>query len=136
MNGVVRIDQIFAWVITDKSDGTEGIPAWQNGGTWMPMVGADMDRMKSLRPAAQQVADMHGAEVRLTQFSTRRVIARLQPSGAWNDPTSTVSHKQALAADFDHEPEAVSVFGDVFDYCDKCGFAVTPDGKLHRETER
>ena len=51
------------------------------------------------------------------------------------DPgTLNPSHEQVLAADFDHPPAPISVFGGSYDYCETCGFAVTPDGKLHAQT--
>ena len=53
-----------------------------------------------------------------------------------DDPaTLTPTHGEVLAADFDHKPKSVSVFGEEFDYCATCGFAVTPDGTLHAETK-
>lgn len=66
----LKIETMFAYVAND--DEGEGIAAHFTPGTgWMPLVGADMDRMNSLRPIAQALADKGGQDIRLVQFQTR-----------------------------------------------------------------
>lgn len=64
------IDAIYAWVATDP-DGGEGICSFQLGDTHMPLVGADMDRIKSLRRFAESVRRISGYPVRLVRFGSR-----------------------------------------------------------------
>jgi hypothetical protein len=64
------IEAIYAWVATEP-DGGEGICSMQIGDTHMPLVGADMDRMKSLRPHAEFIHKMGGYPVRLVRFGSR-----------------------------------------------------------------
>lgn len=78
MNGQVHIDQMYAYVVMDD-DNTEGIPAFMNGNTAMPMVGADMDRVKSLNPIAQKLAAELGKKVTLVRFSVRQEIEVFDP---------------------------------------------------------
>lgn len=40
----------------------------------MPLVGADMARMDSLRPAAEMVSRETGKRLRLIEFSTRQEL--------------------------------------------------------------
>jgi hypothetical protein len=64
------IDALYAWVATEP-DGGEGICSAQIGGTHMPLVGANMDRIKSLRLYAEAVRRMSGYPVRLVRFGSR-----------------------------------------------------------------
>lgn len=73
MNGQERIDEMFAFIVVDD-DGTEGIPATYLGNTLYPLVGADMKRVESLRPAAEDYARSSGKPVRLVRFSTREEL--------------------------------------------------------------
>jgi hypothetical protein len=71
--GQLRIEQMYAFVALDPADNTEGIPAFQGpGGVAMPMVGADMKRVDSLRPVAEQmVRDYPGLKITLCRFEIR-----------------------------------------------------------------
>lgn len=71
MKGQRRIEQMYAFVVVD-ADGTEGIPAFTGtDGTPMPMVGADMKRVDSLRPIARGIAVALGKPVTLCRFEIR-----------------------------------------------------------------
>jgi hypothetical protein len=48
------IDALYAWVATNP-DGNEGVCSMQLGAVHMPLIGADMDRVKSLRGAIRPV---------------------------------------------------------------------------------
>lgn len=78
MNGEVKIDQMFAYIVVDD-DNTEGIPAFDGGGITMPMVGADMARIESLNPLAEVMAKRLGKKVTLVRFSVREVIEVFEP---------------------------------------------------------
>ena len=44
-----------------------------------PLIGADMARIESLRPAAQAVADFRGMPVRLVRFSVLEDLEEVNP---------------------------------------------------------
>lgn len=72
-HGQLRIEQMYAFVMVDPADNTEGVPAFADPTTGfpMPMVGADMKRVDALRPIAQQLARQGGAKVTLCRFEVR-----------------------------------------------------------------
>lgn len=81
MNGQTRIEQMYAFIIVD-TDGTEGIPAFTTAsGMAMPLVGADMNRVNSLFPLAQALADSHGKPIELVKFTNREHLNLIQPKG-------------------------------------------------------
>lgn len=64
---------MWAWVVTE-ADGGEGIPAMTmnipgNGPTFMPMIGADETRIRSLESHARHIAEQSGVPVRLVRFT-------------------------------------------------------------------
>lgn len=78
MRGQVHIDTMYAYIVMDDDD-TEGIPAFMNGNTAMPMVGADQARIESLDPIAQQLATELGKKVTLVRFSVREEVKVIEP---------------------------------------------------------
>ena len=70
------IDALYAWVATEP-DGGEGLcaaslPSPVNGRMMMmPLIGADLDRIKSLRDYAEMTRKLTGYPVRLVRFSRR-----------------------------------------------------------------
>lgn len=70
------IDAVYAWVCTEP-DGGEGIPAVTIGGITLPLVGADMDRMKSLRSFAETARQASGLPMRLVRFGRREDLEEL-----------------------------------------------------------
>lgn len=66
-----KIQQLYAFIATDAM-GVEGVMAFvDNNGNWLPMVGADLSRIESLRPVAQAMADSIKVKVKLALFSVR-----------------------------------------------------------------
>jgi hypothetical protein len=80
VKGKLRIDEIFAFIVTD-TDGTEGVAAFlaPKSGGWMPMVAADRARVDSLMPMARDLARHGGVTIRLTRFSTREILEEIKP---------------------------------------------------------
>jgi hypothetical protein len=70
------IDALYAWVATEPS-GDEGVCSMQLGAVHMPLIGADMDRVKSLREHAELVRQATGYPVRLVRFSRREDLEEL-----------------------------------------------------------
>jgi hypothetical protein len=70
------IDALYAWVVTEP-DGGEGVASAQIGDTHWPLIGADMDRVKTLRMFAEAVRRQTGYPVRLVRFSQREKLEEL-----------------------------------------------------------
>jgi hypothetical protein len=69
--------ELYAWIVTE-SDGGEGVAAFTLPGIGtMPLVGADMERIASLREWAEKIRKETGFPVRLVHFGTRDVIEEL-----------------------------------------------------------
>lgn len=70
------IDSISAWVSRDE-EGNEGICGFNSPLGWMPMIAADEERLKSLRPFAEDVARTTGRPVYRVQFYLRREVENI-----------------------------------------------------------
>lgn len=76
-----RIEKLYAYIAHEEGDpNDEGVTALQTrGGGWAPMVGADEARMMSLKPAAQEMANVSGISIALVEFSTKTVLETIEP---------------------------------------------------------
>lgn len=73
------IDQIFAFIATGEN-GDEGITGFlAKDKTWMPMVGADIDRVNSLEALAQHIANETKSEIKLLFFSKKELVKVFKP---------------------------------------------------------
>jgi hypothetical protein len=72
-----RVSAMYAFLALDADD-DEGVPAILVGTTMMPLVAADADRLKSLRPVARNLA-RSGTPIRLARFTRREDIELLEP---------------------------------------------------------
>ncbi|GAH63416.1 unnamed protein product [marine sediment metagenome] len=78
-----RIDQMYAFIVEDSGPDDEGVIGIQSmegeGGQriWLPLVGADMSRVNSLKPIAQGIGQQIGKKVKLVQFSNRRDLEEI-----------------------------------------------------------
>lgn len=66
----LEITAIFAWVVTQPNGG-EGIAGITESGITMPLIGADVDRVRSYRWHALWLRKATGYGVRLVRFSSR-----------------------------------------------------------------
>ncbi len=66
-----RIEEMYAFVAEDTGPDDEGVVAMSVGGVMMPMVGADMARVESLRPIAENISKRTGKKVKLLRFTQR-----------------------------------------------------------------
>ena len=71
------ITEMWVWVCTE-SEGEEGIPAIQTWQGPMPLVGADRERIESLRPYAESVALELGLPVKLVRFTGMEVLEHIE----------------------------------------------------------
>lgn len=73
-----KITKMWAYTITEDN-GDEGIIAFtMDNGMWMPLVGADMDRVVSLQPYAEKTAKIVGKPYNLLKF---KIIERYNENG-------------------------------------------------------
>lgn len=73
---MLRIDTMFAFIAQGPEG--EGVVAFREGDVWVPMVGADMERAKSLRPIAQAMATKGDITINFVKFSTRETLETFQ----------------------------------------------------------
>ena len=66
-----RIEEMFAFVAEDSGPDDEGVVGMATGSGWMPLVGADMARVESLKPIAQDIASQTGKKIKLIHFTNR-----------------------------------------------------------------
>jgi hypothetical protein len=70
------INTLYAWIATEP-DGGEGLATMILNGMFMPMIGADRERVQSLRPHAEWVHDVTGCPIKLKAFTVGVVIDEL-----------------------------------------------------------
>lgn len=74
----LKIERMYAFVAIDEH-GDEGIPAFSHGPMMLPMVGADMTRIESMRTMAQNIANTTGQSMRLVIFEKREELDWITP---------------------------------------------------------
>lgn len=80
----LSIDTIHAYIAVD--DEGEGITGFAGpDGRWMPMLAADEDRIKSLRPMAQELATLTGKRIVLAKFSVREDMEYIEPGDLFKE---------------------------------------------------
>lgn len=72
-----KIAALYAWV-AEEPDGGEGVCSGFIGGVQMPLIGTDMDRIKSLRPFPRQARVLSGYPIRLVRYAHREVLEELE----------------------------------------------------------
>lgn len=73
-----RVEQLYAFIAED--DDQEGIPAANLlPGFMIPLVGADMARIDSMREVAQDIATSSGKTLRLCRFEVRTELEVFEP---------------------------------------------------------
>jgi hypothetical protein len=77
-----RIDEVFVFIVTDGEG--EGVPAIRHDDMVLPLFGADVARVESLKAAAARVARQSGKAVKLVRFTQRQELATFDPViGKW-----------------------------------------------------
>ncbi len=75
-----KIKEMFAFIVEDKGPDDEGVIAFESRSKttgeslWLPLVGADMARVESLRPFAEGIGRQIGKRVKLCKFNNRQEI--------------------------------------------------------------
>lgn len=67
----LRITELYAFVAKDEN-GHEGIMAFQTPeGVYMPLIGADIERVHYLKPLADKVAAQSGKQYEIRYFTQK-----------------------------------------------------------------
>lgn len=75
-----RINELYAYVVADKDEDDEEIPAFTGrNGMLYPMVGADIERANSLHGMAQKLATESGKPIKLIHSTGIEIVETLQP---------------------------------------------------------
>lgn len=73
-----KITELYAWVCTED-DGGDGVPATKLGNLVYPLIGADKQRVESMRPHALKVAQITGRPIKLMKFSKMEFVEQVEP---------------------------------------------------------
>jgi hypothetical protein len=73
-----KIKEIWAYVSEDEK-GEEGICGFNDPRTnqWVPMICADEERLKSLKPFAHQISVVTKRNVKIVKFHTREDVGEI-----------------------------------------------------------
>jgi hypothetical protein len=74
-----KIDQLFAFICEEAPE-DEGVMGMQmSDGSWMPFVGADMKRVESLVPHADQISILANKPYKIVKFKIDQIIEKPVP---------------------------------------------------------
>jgi len=71
---VPRIEEMYAFVAEDSGPDDEGVVAMSVRDVMLPLVGADMARVESLRPIARNISAETGKRIKLLHFTHREEL--------------------------------------------------------------
>lgn len=71
-----RIKTIHAFISIDQDDEEGVIGQLMPDGTWMPLICADEERLLSIRPMAEKIAQT-GIKVKLVRFTQREDVEEI-----------------------------------------------------------
>jgi len=76
-----RVERLWAWISTANPGDDEGVIAVldERTGIYLPLVGADEDRVRSLRPRAELAVEVSGRSAQLVRFDVRTNVETLKP---------------------------------------------------------
>lgn len=66
-----RIEEMYAFVAEDSGPEDEGLVGMATSSGWMPLVGADMARVESLKPIAKNISARTGKKIKILHFTQR-----------------------------------------------------------------
>jgi len=72
-----KIKEIYAFIAEDKGPDDEGVVGMSFGSWMLPLVGADMARVESLRPHALDTAKKTGKKIKLIRFTHREELEEI-----------------------------------------------------------
>ena len=68
------LSELYAFVADDRNG--EGVMAMKRGFEWMPLIGADLERVKHLIPIAKKIAEDSKTTFRILLFNNRTDITK------------------------------------------------------------
>ncbi len=74
MPEIKKIEQMYAFVVEDPSDKTEGIVSILINGVWLPFVGADVTRVNSYIPIVDEITKKANVNYKILFFSNREDV--------------------------------------------------------------
>lgn len=69
-----KIEHLWAFVSVDPTDGNEGVVTCQLNGMLLPMIAADEDRLRLLKPMAEGAAVWTTNPIKLVKFTVREEV--------------------------------------------------------------
>lgn len=74
----MEIKEVWAYISVNEK-GEEGICGFNDPRTqqWLPMLAADEERLKSLKPFAHQISIMTKQKVKLVKFNNREELGEI-----------------------------------------------------------
>lgn len=72
-----RITEMYAFIVEDTGPEDEGVVGFRTSTGWIPLVGADMKRVESLRPLARQIGMDMDKKVKLVHFTNREDLEEI-----------------------------------------------------------
>lgn len=75
------VTELYAYVMEDTGPDDEGVPAFLDLKTasWLPLMGADMERAEQLRSRAQVAAAAAGKPIKLIRSTGIEVVEVIHP---------------------------------------------------------
>ena len=70
----LKVNQIYAFFSVNQDDDIEGLAAFVDKGTVIPLIAADKTRMEELKLIAQDMAKKEGMALRLVKFTSREEV--------------------------------------------------------------
>ncbi len=67
------IEELYCFAVTGD-DGIEGVPAFSISNSMYPMMGSDLERMKSIVHIAKDIEDNHNKKVKLYRFTNKEEL--------------------------------------------------------------
>lgn len=74
-----KITELYCFAVDDKDEDDEGVPAIDTELGLMPLMGADLERITSLLPKVQDVANQIGKPLRIYHFTNKRQVGEVMP---------------------------------------------------------
>ena len=69
-----RVTEVYAWLAIDPRDNCEGIVAGTMDDTWVPLIGADRERIESYRSIAERAGRLSSQTIKLVRFTQREEL--------------------------------------------------------------
>ena len=76
-----KINTIYAFIATEEGPDDEGVVAALISDVWIPLVGADKERVESLKPIAKKIGQVTKKKITLAKFKVREDLEVISERG-------------------------------------------------------